>query len=91
LIGRFATAGSESFITLGSVGGISSTEFSLNLSGTQGANSGARSTTAMDISFDDLSVQADTIIGVPEPSTYALFGFAFAGLLAVRARKRLQR
>jgi hypothetical protein len=46
----------------------------------QGANSGPRSTTAMDVEFDNLEIFADGIVVVPEPSSLAL---AVVGLLSV--------
>src|SRR5215213_6341259 len=61
--GRFAPAGSDTFMTLGSFSGYSAPQFKIQLSGTQGTEGGSRSTTALDVAFDNLIVEADGLAG----------------------------
>lgn len=89
LIGFVSTPGANNFVSIGSVSGFTSPQFTVHLNAVQGANSGARSTTAMDVEFDNLEIFADGIVAVPEPSSLAL---AVAGLLSVAyLRKNLKK
>jgi hypothetical protein len=64
LTGRFAPTGSDSFTTLGSFSGYTSSQFKIQLSATQGYEAGTmRSNTALDISFDNLVVEAGGFVG----------------------------
>ena len=66
ITGRFAPTGSDTFTTLGSANGYTSPEFQIALSGTQGINvaGAARSTTALDVTFDNLIVEADGVTSI---------------------------
>lgn len=86
LTASFASAGSETFTTLGSIG-VTSSQFTVGLRATQGMNEGVRSTTALDISFDNLTIQADAIVPIPEPSTQVLVVASLAALIGLRGRK----
>ena len=92
LTGSFAPDGSSSFTSLATVGGFSD-PMQVQLVGVQGRNlaTDSRSTTALDISFDNLVVEADSITGViPEPSSLAiwsLLGLTFGGVDWRRYRK----
>jgi hypothetical protein len=90
LIGRYAEAGSSSFATLGSASGYASSLFQVQLSGVQGASIGGdpRSTTSLDVSFDDLVIEVDVV--VPEPGTLVLASLCLLGVLLVRRPKLLQ-
>jgi len=59
----------------------------VRLYGTQGKNpgSGTRSTTELDIRFDNLHIEADAI--VPEPSTFAMAALGILGLFLVGKRR----
>ncbi len=88
--GSYASSGSSAFTPIGSYGGLSE-PMRVKLWAGQGMNPApaGRSTTALDISFDNLSIQADHITGViPEPSTLILLATAALGLLACGWRKR---
>ena len=78
ITGRFAPTGSDTFTALGSAGGYTSPQFQIALSGTQGINvaGAARSTTALDVTFDNLVVEADGILDL--------------GLLNIATRMRVQ-
>jgi probable HAF family extracellular repeat protein len=85
----FANPGSSSFTQLGSVSGFPD-PMSIELLAVQNQNviGYPRSTTALDISFDNLSVVADQIQGIPEPSTLVLLGMGAIALLAYAWRRR---
>lgn len=85
--GSYASSGSSAFTSIASVGGFSD-PMSIQLSSHQGLNEiiAGRSTTSLDISFDNLIVEADTITGiVPEPTTSAL---ALTALCLAISRRR---
>jgi hypothetical protein len=88
LTGSFAALGSDTFTTLGSVSGVTSSQFTVGLTAVQGANSGPRSTTALDITFDNLSIQADAIVPVPEPSVFLLSTTGVIAFVALRRRTK---
>ena len=92
IAGLYAPEGSSSFTPIGSYTDFSFSEpMYVELLATQNTNvgGGPRSTTAMDITFNNLVVQADNITGVvPEPSTLALLGTATLGLLGYALRRR---
>lgn len=85
----FADLGSSSFTQLGSVDGFPD-PMGIQLFAAQNRNAvgSPRSTTSLDISFDNLTVVADQIQYVPEPSTLVLLGMSAFGLLAWAWRKR---
>ena len=87
----FTYAGSSSFTLLGSADGFFD-PMSIQLVAAQGDNSPgyARSTTSMDVSFDNLIVQADQIQGIPEPSALVLLGMGAISLFAYAWRRRRQ-
>ncbi len=96
LTGLIAPAGSDVFTTVGSFSGFTSPAFQVQLSGTQGTDvvGGNRSTTALDVSFDNLIIEAQGITGmVPEPASLVsaalgLVGLAgYAGWRRVRSRR----
>ena len=84
----FADPGSSSFTVLGSVDGFSD-PMNIQLLAAQGENSpdSGRSTTSLDISYNNLVVEADQIQGIPEPSTLILLGVGAIGVLAWRSRR----
>ncbi len=69
LTGRFAEGGSEVFTTLGSSGGYVSSQFLVSLNAVQGFNASGvpRSSTALDIAFDNLTIQADGFVVTTPP------------------------
>ncbi len=77
----FALPASESFTTLASVNG-SADPMTVQLFASQGKNVAEldRSMTSLDISFDNLIIDADAII--PEPSSIALLAAGLLSLLA---------
>lgn len=93
LTGSFADAGSSSFTSLASVDGFTD-PMQVELVGVQGRSvvDGSRSTTAMDISYDNLVVEADNITGVvPEPASFTVWSLIvliFAGAGWHRGRNR---
>ena len=82
LAASIAAGTSGVFDPIGSAS-LTSAPLAIRLLGLQGANSGPRSTTALDISFDNLEVLG-TI--VPEPSIPLLLGCALLGIATRRSR-----
>ena len=95
ITGLYAPDGSSSFTPIGSYTDPSFTApMYVELLANQGTNnlSWPRSTTGMDITFDNLVVQADSISGVvPEPSTFALLAAGAVGLVGYALRQRRDR
>lgn len=85
----FADPDSSSFTQLASVDGFPD-PMKIQLFAAQNRNVGGdpRSTTSMDVSFNNLNVVADQIQGIPEPSTFVLFGIGAFGLLTWAWRQR---
>jgi hypothetical protein len=84
------SSGNSSFLTLFSGDPVATDPFVLTLVAVQGANAGQRSGTALDISFDNLVVEADAIempAVVPLPGTLGLLGLGLAGLGIARRRQ----
>ena len=92
--GSFAPTGSSSFTSLATVAGFPDPML-VQLVGVQGRNvpTAGRSTTALDISFDNLVVEADHIEGyVPTPSTFVgLISMGLMGALGYVWRRRRRR
>jgi len=88
--GSFAQAGSSSFTTIASVSNfLGSVNVQLEAFQGRSVTATSRSTTSLDISFDNLVVEADQIINpVPEPATIALLGIGLVGLASTEVRRR---
>lgn len=86
----YAIGSGSTFIPVASVLGFSDL-FHLQLFAAQGLGSSSapsRSSTALDISFDNLVVTADTVTGlIPEPSTILIFTLGLALAVFVRRRR----
>lgn len=83
----------DSFSEIASLTGFSG-PMTIQLFAAQGKDSptSPRSTTALDISFDNLIIEADSILQpVPEPSTYALAAIGLLGIGIVGWRRRTSR
>jgi len=85
--------GSTSFSPVASVD-FGSDAVRLQLWGSQGKNPGGttRSNTSLDVSFDNLVIEADDITGlVPEPSTLTLATFGCLWMLVFSRRRHADR
>lgn len=86
ITGSIAASESSPFTLLGSVSGFTD-PMRVQLFAAQGENSGSRSTTAIDIGFTGLRIEADQIQGVvPEPSSLVLWA-ALVGSMAIARRR----
>ena len=88
--GLLAPLDSSTFIPIGSIDGLDD-PVRIRLMASQGPNllDEPRSTTALDISFDNLIIQADTVTGlVPEPSTIILLLTGALGVIAYSIKRR---
>ena len=83
----YAGLGSSDFTQVASIT-YSTEPMLLELCGVQGGSGGPRSLTPMDISFDNLTIVADQIQGIPEPSTFVLFGMGEISLLVYTWQRR---
>lgn len=75
----YAIGSSATFIPVATASNVTD-PYRFVLAAVQGANSGPRSSTALDISFDNLIVEAEFLVETPEPAALALFGLGLAGL-----------
>ncbi len=75
---------SGSFVTIATVSGFSGPA-GIDLDAYQSSNSGPRSTTAIDVEFDNLNVTADAI-QLPEPTGLSVIVLAALGVLRRRRR-----
>lgn len=92
--GAIAASESSPFVSLGSASGFSD-PMRVQLFAAQGENSGNRSTTAIDIGFTGLTIEADQLQGVqgavPEPSSIVLWAVLLGGGAAIRQFRRTRR
>jgi hypothetical protein len=89
VIGSYAESGSSDFTELGQTSGFSGpVRIGLSAAQGEGVLGASRSTTSLDISFNNLIVDADLI--VPEPSTIVLLGMSTFSLLTYAWRRRRQ-